>query len=116
MTLVNDLSLSPIGGGFLMPDLIMEPANLRVSVGEVPAPPHRGKKGMHTTRPSEDESHRALVQATLLIILALVAVATVLWALALPDVSIELPVIPTFTGQELVSLIPSWNETMSTAT
>lgn len=51
---------------------------------------------MQSTRRSH-RTNTALVQAILLGILALVAVAVALVALAVPDVNIELPVAPTFT-------------------
>lgn len=53
---------------------------------------------METSRHARHRNHQVLYQAILLGLLALIAVAMALLALALPDVSIELPVTPTFTN------------------
>lgn len=51
-----------------------------------------------TRRPSDGTNNEVLLQATLLGILALVAVAIALLAQVVPDVTVELPVTPTFSN------------------
>lgn len=53
---------------------------------------------MQTKRDQDRRSHEVLVQVILLGLLVLIAVSTALLALVVPDVSIELPVTPTFTN------------------
>lgn len=53
---------------------------------------------MQTKRDQYRRSHEVLVQVILLGLLVLIAVSMALLALIVPDVSIELPVTPTFTN------------------
>ncbi len=53
---------------------------------------------MQTKRDQDRRNHEVLVQVILLGLLVLIAVSMALLALVVPDVSIELPVTPTFTN------------------
>lgn len=53
---------------------------------------------METSEPSQDRNRQILVQAALLGLLLLVAVAVALLAPTVPEVNIELPLAPTITG------------------
>jgi hypothetical protein len=51
---------------------------------------------MGTSRPQHDRTRQALVQATLLGLLILVAISMALLALVAPDMNLELPATPEF--------------------